>query len=272
MPLTFNPFGSKRRVAPSSNADEQRESLLSPEERASNTQTGAAGSFFSRVETSPNQMPNGQSDFLKACKSNDMPTIEAFIRNGVDVNQISLPQKLTALHWASAHNMPDLTELLIRSGANVDQVTKDGESALHLACRSNNNPTIVSQLLAAGADVNAKQNDGMSPVFMACLHNNAKTAAILFEAGANSGCLEEAKFLRHYVVVGCLPSTNEETDAIITKITDKAEIARRDADLIARNQSRSSRGENIAGVQPSSRSYTASAVEISSTLTQRSPS
>jgi ankyrin repeat protein len=267
MPLTFNPFRSTRRVAPSSNADEQKESLLSPEDRNFNIQEGAVGSFFSRAQTSPKQMPNGQSDFLIACRYYYKDAIDALISDGVDVNQ-KTPEGETALHLASSCNNPQLTMRLIEAGANLDLFTKDKETALHIASKLNNHE-IVSLLLAAGADVNAKQRYNLPPVFIACLHNNAEIAKTLFEAGADTTCLgkKSPSLIRHLnsllndtqhttyrdlilmkQTYG-LPPINEETDAIIATITDEAQIAKRNAYLTAFKQVRSYCGENIANSQ-----------------------
>ena len=263
MPLNFNPFGSKRvKRSPG----ELIEPLLSPSESKSESkaEAGLVSSFFSGAQTSPKQMPNGQSDFLIACRYYYKDAIDALISDGVDVNQ-KTPEGETALHLASSCNNPQLTMRLIEAGANLDLFTKDKETALHIASKLNNHE-IVSLLLAAGADVNAKQRYNLPPVFIACLHNNAEIAKTLFEAGADTTCLgkKSPSLIRHLnsllndtqhttyrdlilmkQTYG-LPPINEETDAIIATITDEAQIAKRNAYLTAFKQVRSYCGENIA--------------------------
>jgi len=276
--MPINPFSIKRnnRIAASSNA-EASSNAGAREERDPDTEAGAKNTPTVLPSSSLNHdavavslntqhMLYCESPFIKACLNDNTPLIKAFIIDGVDVNQIITPDGGTALHKASHNGNSVLVKELLQAKADVKAKNSYGETALHKACEINN-PAIIEDLLKAGADVNARKNKNITPVFIACLHNDPETARILFRAGANTDCLRKSrKLIRHlnaflmddnapftyeelkkFKQAYGLPPINEETDAIIAKITDKAEIARRDADLIALNQSRSSRGANSAG-------------------------
>lgn len=195
MPLT-NSFGSKR-VTTSSNAEiaeEQRESLLSREERDLNTEAGAknttasdsskpTSSTLSRFTSSLNQAMAAASAFaltnpsqktkdalFDACRSSDLKTCMKLIGNkaGVDTD---LGYRHTPLMHASETGCKHIVEFLIEAGANINAVDIDGETALLKSCGKPNHE-VTNILINAGANVNLKNSRGKTPLYMASIHSN----------------------------------------------------------------------------------------------------
>ena len=207
MPLTFNPFGSTRRVAPSSNADEQTESLLSREERDLNTEAGAndnatsdsskqRSSTLSRFTSSLNQAMAAASAFaltnpsqktkdalFDACRSNDLKTCMKLIGNkaGVDTD---LGYRHTPLIHASEAGRVNIVKFLIEAGANINAVDIDGETALFKSCGKPNHE-VTNILIDAGANVNSENSRGETPLFRASLIDNVEIVQKLIEKGAH---------------------------------------------------------------------------------------
>ena len=87
----------------------------------------------------------------------------------------------TPLHWATAINHQEITQILINAGANVNARTKMKETPLHLV----DDKKIAEMLLQEEADVNARDEHRQTPLHRAVTMNHIEKAMALIEAGAN---------------------------------------------------------------------------------------
>ena len=191
MPLTFNPFGPTR-VVPSSIADEQIESLLSPEERNSNTEVGASdtdtsdssaqkSSTLSRFTSSFKKTAEAALAFTKTKKpedaSNPSQEIEDVLTN---------PSQETRYALFSACRNGDLEtcKKLIDNKADVNTYLFARETPLMHASEAGHGH-IVKFLIEAGVNINAVDIDGETALFKSCGKPNHEVTNILIDAGAN---------------------------------------------------------------------------------------
>lgn len=55
--------------------------------------------------------------------------------NKLHRKKLILSLGMSALHYATLHNTPEIASFLLQSGAKVDIINCDGNSALHMACQ-----------------------------------------------------------------------------------------------------------------------------------------
>ena len=89
------------------------------------------------------------------------------LEQGADVNAAQ-GDGMTALHWASERDEPQVVDVLLLAGANTEAVTRIGQyTPLHLASKSGS-ASIVERLLEVGSDVHAiTSNTGVTPLHLA---------------------------------------------------------------------------------------------------------
>ncbi|CAH6878629.1 Gm9495 [Phodopus roborovskii] len=159
--------------------------------------------------------PVGQ--LQRAASVGDVASVERFINfHGCHVNEYDRRDR-TSLHYACAHNHPDVVRLLLSYRANInirddegctplikatqrdnvecvsilltqgaDPHVNDlsGNTALHHAvCRGNT--TIVSKLLEYNVDIEGKTEYGLTPYKLALYENQHEMAEFLIQNGAN---------------------------------------------------------------------------------------
>ena len=124
----------------------------------------------------------GDTRLIDAVKANNVKTVQALVRERVDVNAPG-PDGATALHWAAHRDDVTTADVLIRAGARANVATDLGVTPLHLAC-TNRSTTLVRRLLAAGANPNATLPRGETVLMECSRTGNAEAVAALLKAGA----------------------------------------------------------------------------------------
>lgn len=126
-----------------------------------------------------------------AAEKLDRGTIRALLkkRTAVDTPQID---GMTALHWATYHDDPELADLLVSAGANVNVANRYGVTPLSLAC-TNGNAAVVDLLLKAGADPNAALPGGETPLMTAARTGKIGPVKALLARGAAVDSKEERR-------------------------------------------------------------------------------
>lgn len=109
--------------------------------------------------------------------------IQLLIDHGADVQVITGPANMTALHWAAVEGMVHAVDFLIDKGLDVDQRCKRGETALVLAAE-NGHTTVVKLLLAKGADLHARSGNDGTALMWAASCGHVETARYLIEEGS----------------------------------------------------------------------------------------
>ena len=123
--------------------------------------------------------------FMKAVHSDDLSSVQAFIKSGGDVADPNLP--VYPLHIAAACGFNELAKILIDKGADVNftsGVKISGPAALHLAAEKGHT-TMIALLAEAGADVNLQATEhAATPLHLAALNGHMDAAKALLAAGA----------------------------------------------------------------------------------------
>ncbi|MEE2635616.1 MAG: ankyrin repeat domain-containing protein [Acidobacteriota bacterium] len=120
---------------------------------------------------------------VEAVKHHEMPTIQALLAEGVDVNVPEI-DGTTALHWAVHHDATNLVDRLLRAGARVSAPNRYGIEPLSIASL-NANVVIVESLLEAGADPKTSQPEGETVLMTAARTGNIEVVRLLVDRGAD---------------------------------------------------------------------------------------
>lgn len=105
--------------------------------------------------------------FIQAAKRGKRELIEAYLNDGIDINQVD-NNKRTALMWAALNSKLSIVDLLLKNGANPNLTDKQNRSALMMASTMK----IVDKLLDAGINVNTQNNYNGNTVIMEFLNYN----------------------------------------------------------------------------------------------------
>jgi ankyrin repeat protein len=122
---------------------------------------------------------------LAAIDENDLPTADALIRRGVNVNHRG-PLALTPLMLAAGRGSVQMVDKLLAAGADVHALDSSmGASALHFAAQGG--VTDVAQmLLAAGAFINLQSATvGLTPLINAIWSKQVPMVRFLLDRGAS---------------------------------------------------------------------------------------
>ncbi|XP_040587520.1 uncharacterized protein LOC121134021 [Mesocricetus auratus] len=178
--------------------------------------------------------PVGQ--LQRAASVGDVASVERLINfHGCHVDECDRRHR-TSLHYACAHNHPDVVRLLLLYNANINilddegctplikatqrdnvecvsvLLTQDadphvmdfiGNTALHHAV-SRGNTTIASKLLECNADIEGKTEYGLTPYKLALFENQHQMAEFLIQNGANAHSVVQSKS------VGTSPKAQEQ--------------------------------------------------------------
>jgi hypothetical protein len=134
----------------------------------------------------------------------DLTTVSAILRQGVDVNQLD-EYGFTPLIEAAITNNIEMARLLISYGADVNLQDMTGGTALHWAVE-NNNESLCYLLLEKRANPNAYNFSGQSVLVMPILRDQVNLKKLLLKAGADLSFAQDfinTKLLGHiYELVG----------------------------------------------------------------------
>ena len=117
----------------------------------------------------------------------DEERLEAALAAGWDGNALS-PDGFTPLGLAAFFDNVEAFEQLLPLTRDVNQAAQNPQrvAALH-AATAKRNVAMVDRLLRAGADPNQTQADGFTPLHAASMHGDAAIAGLLLLAGADPG-------------------------------------------------------------------------------------
>ena len=93
------------------------------------------------------------------------------------------PQRVTALHAATASMNLTIAQMLLARGADVNAKQVNSFAPLHNAAQ-NRHIEMIELLLAHGANVNAKSDDGKTPLAFALENEHDDAAKLLRQHGA----------------------------------------------------------------------------------------
>ncbi len=105
------------------------------------------------------------------------------LQQGADIQQsANNPQRVNALHAATANRHLAISRRLLEHGIDVNAVQQAGFTPLHAAAQ-NGQKEMVNLLLEYGANVDAQADDGQTALDIARTHNHPEVAYRLEAAG-----------------------------------------------------------------------------------------
>ena len=128
--------------------------------------------------------PDLQDAFLDAAGKGDVPSIQALLARGADVNGRGGYRNGTALMEAAVYGKDEVVKLLLAKGADLNARDKGGVTALIYAAAAPYEPT-VKLLLDGGADVNIRDSFGGTALTASVERNDAVIARMLIAKGAD---------------------------------------------------------------------------------------
>jgi len=134
--------------------------------------------------------------FIQAAKRGKRELIEAYLNDGIDINQVD-NNKRTALMWAALNSKLSIVDLLLKNGANPNLTDKQNRSALMMASTMK----IVDKLLDAGINVNIQNNNN---------GNNAIMEYLNYDWTADQIILLIDKFSKHNLNLDLKNFTNNQ--------------------------------------------------------------
>ncbi|PYR39065.1 MAG: hypothetical protein DMF90_01125 [Acidobacteria bacterium] len=128
------------------------------------------------------------SSLPEAVKTADQATIQALLRQRIDVNKPEA-DGTTALHWAARRDDLATADLLLRAGANAEAHNRYGVTPLLLAC-TNGSRAMVERLLNAGANPGGGLPQGETPLMTASRTGSVDVVKLLLAHGAEVSARE----------------------------------------------------------------------------------
>jgi ankyrin repeat protein len=118
-----------------------------------------------------------------AASRGDIPTVQAFIASGANVNKTT-NNGSSPLYIASSYGHIEVVKALIAAGADVNKTMIGGASPLLIASQYGH-LEIVKALLAAHADINKTMPNGVSPLYTASENGHIEVVKALIAGGAD---------------------------------------------------------------------------------------
>lgn len=130
----------------------------------------------------------GCATVYTAARDGDLPTVQALVAQGADVNAVDANGS-TALHFAADRGRTEVVRFLLDRGANVNAKSQSGSTPLLFAAKSGSLETI-RLLLDRGAEVNVETGAGQghinwSPLSTVADSGSLETMQLLLSRGAN---------------------------------------------------------------------------------------
>ncbi|KAI5685339.1 Ankyrin repeats protein [Leishmania braziliensis] len=155
-----------------------------------------------------------QTRLARACSNGDVARVEALLRQGDTITQLSADGRYTLVHYAAAQ--PSVLQVLGEHGLSMDFENSFGESALVSLLRhgtARNDPRYVQTLLALAAAVRSASTDGAMNTATTNLVNSmsSTTSANAVHFAQLSGAMQRNMILCPPVPLAALTSAGGAT-------------------------------------------------------------
>lgn len=119
-------------------------------------------------------------------RSNDVRSLERYLKKGLDPDSIMEDGKTTLFHLSLFCNNTETISLMIEAGADIHEMSTNGLFPLALAARANN-PHIVELLIEKGAEVDKLQINAFrtTALYEATNENAVDAMRVLIDHGAD---------------------------------------------------------------------------------------
>ncbi|KAJ4367574.1 hypothetical protein N0V83_007158 [Neocucurbitaria cava] len=137
--------------------------------------------------------------------------IQLLVNHGANLNAVSGPDQMNALHWAAVEGKVDAVDFLASKGMDLNSASSKGRTSLILAAEKGHT-TVAKLLLAKGAELLKRSDNGGTALAWAACNGYLDTVKYLLEEGidvddcddcgltalsvaSNSGHVEVVEFL-----------------------------------------------------------------------------
>ncbi len=111
--------------------------------------------------------------------------VEILLRHGANVNSISYPDHISALHMAASKGHHNIAQILLKSGAKIDHQDNKLRATPLMRAAVHGHKKVAELLIDRGALLNVRGNRGESALFLAVSAEETSIAKLLIERGAN---------------------------------------------------------------------------------------
>lgn len=116
-----------------------------------------------------------------AVKKKNKDIVEILLKNGADVDLISVQDSTTPLFKCALYGNSDIAKILINNGANIDYVNRVTNDSVLIACSKSDNLNVAEILLEKGANPNFEDMNGYTALDWAVFNKDIKLAEILIK-------------------------------------------------------------------------------------------
>eukprot|EP00794_Sanderia_malayensis_P017414 gene17414-19157_t len=135
----------------------------------------------------------GRKPIHWASSSGNVSAVELLLKYHVDINSITLQEKMSPLHLASYQGMLNMVSFLVNQKDILINLRDHAEcTPLFYACTSGH-VSVAEILLKVGADANLTDNNGESPCHNAATIGSIKCLELLLSANADLSCKNNNK-------------------------------------------------------------------------------
>ena len=130
-----------------------------------------------------------EASVMEASRLKDLTILRYLIEHGAPVNFVAetpssgVPIKVSPLHVAVGHGLPNTVSLLLENNADVNRLDHNNRSALHLAVKRAD-CECTRMLLFRGANVHLMDHDGKTPLQIASKFGHVELVRVLLEHSA----------------------------------------------------------------------------------------
>lgn len=133
---------------------------------------------------------DGSSIILKAINDNNLNVVNAFLKEGYNVNDTYSKKKIHLLHYAIKNGHIKTVQFLLERGADPE-LFQNGKTALMMAIK-HKNPEAVTLLLTRPIDINLINHKKQTALFYAAKYGDTTIAKILLDKGAKLDSVDQA--------------------------------------------------------------------------------
>lgn len=157
-----------------------------------------------------------RTGLMLATEGNHIPTVNYLITAGVEINNVSSREKLSALNIACKKGYFQIANTLSKNDADLNQTTSNGTTAL-IAASENGHLGIVTLLIDKGARIDlARHSDGLTALMSASQSGNVDIVKLLLDAGNDINSYTK-DFGKNALMIACFHGNTDVVEYLVER-------------------------------------------------------